>query len=460
MLLYERYNFAYGLYLKALCQEHGCIPTTMQESVLSHVLFKGLYYGISIPSSIYTVTRTWSDNYVKEMNIVLTNLVSCVKKGKYLKYSRDSTSVKKNRYNKKGIKNSRILKAIDRLEEKGYCLNLIASSKQNPKEPMMPSFLQPTQKFIDEFCDADEVIKLTEQAYLCGQETIILRDEKGKDIDYRDDAQTRSMRNLVIKLNTISDQCVFKRRGGSVMDNFVVRIFSLGDFSLGGRFARSDLQVMPNKADERLFITIDDLQVVEIDYSNLHIRLLTDLHNVDYSKYKDGDLYIMPLSDEQITADNRWLIKQAVNIMFNSTSERGAMTTIQDKMRKAQGRTFSFSGPKEVVTAIKAAYPWLADDFCQPVPRGHYLMNLDSNIAADVAQVFADEGLPIGIIHDSFIVQEPYRDKLAHAMVAAYRKHTKRPTAQVHMKLKYVQHLPLDSGSEIIEELIVAAFPK
>lgn len=420
---------------------------------------KRLYYGISVASSVSSKTRTWNTKTKKEINIVIMNLITCVRKNKSLAYSRNTKHKVSKRYNKKNIDNRNVMKAIDYLEKQGYIYNFIASSKQDPRKERMPSFIQPTQQFINEFCSDDEIVTLAEQAYLTGFEPIILRDVDGNDIEYNDNERTEEARNLVVKLNTISDQCVFKRRDGTELENFYVRIFNMGEFGYGGRFARGDIQNMPNRDDQRLFITINGDEVCEVDYSNLHIRLLTDLRGVDYSKYKDSDLYHMPLSDDELTGDNRWLIKQAVNIMFNCSNERAAMAAIQDKMRHASERVFSFKGPKEVVTSIKAAYPWLADDFCQSVPRGHYLMNLDSWIAHDVAKVFADDGLPIGIIHDSFVVQKQYRDKLVRAMVAAYRKYVDRHDASVFMKLKYAETHPL-ADARIIEEVIVAAYPR
>lgn len=430
--------------------------TTMLEGEPSEELkgwLKRLYYGVPVPRMVSAKTRCWKTKYKTEVNIILTNLQACVRKGKSLAYSRDNTHKVSKRYNKKNINSKNIIKAIDYLEQQGYVTNFIASSKQDPRKERMPSFIQPTQKFIDEFCSEDEALLFAEQAYIAGFEQIILRDKDKNDIDYKDTPETVEARNLVIKLNTISSQCEFKRRDGSELDNFCVRIFNMGDFAYGGRFARSDIQNMPNQEDQRLFITIDGDEVVEVDYSNLHIRLLTDLHKTDYSAYKDTDLYHMPLSDDELTSDNRWLIKQAVNIMFNSTNERAAMAAIQDKMRHATGREFSFKGPKEVVNAIKATYTWLQDDFCQETPKGHTLMNIDSWIAHDVAKVFADEALPIGIVHDSFLVQRQYAKKLVNAMVEAYRKHSKRHDATVHMKMKYAEVHPL-ANDRIIEEVI------
>ena len=127
--------------------------------------FKWLHYSIKVSNWLSNKTRSMDTNLSKEIGIIAMNLVSCVKKNKYLCYSRNTRCTKKNRYNKKGIDNRRVIKAIDKLEELGYCTNYIASSKQNPKKERMYSFIQPSQQFIDELFSADEMLVFDEQQH-------------------------------------------------------------------------------------------------------------------------------------------------------------------------------------------------------------------------------------------------------------------------------------------------------
>lgn len=202
---------------------------------------KRLYYNIKVTSSISSKTRGWSIDVKKEVNIVLTNLLACVRKGKDLAYSRNCRHKINKRYNPKNINARRVIKAIDFLTDKEYCLNHIASNKQNPRKPMVSSYIQPTQKFIDEFCSSDEAAVIAEHAHMAAKEVVILRDIDGNEIDYVDNDKTEEARALIVKLNTISYNSVFTKRNGAEMDNFVLRIFNMGDFACGGRFAHSEI---------------------------------------------------------------------------------------------------------------------------------------------------------------------------------------------------------------------------
>lgn len=399
---------------------------------------KKLYYGISVSRWVSSRTQRWKSKQIKEINIVIMNMLAGVRKGKNLCYSRSTGHRVSKRYNKKNINSKNIIKAIDYLTEQGYCTNYIASSKQDPKEKRLPSFIVPSDKFIKEFCTEDEIIGFAEKAHLCASEVVILRDSDSNNVDYKDNEITIKARELIVRLNEISSKCEFRDKDNNLKDNFVSRIFNESSFTCGGRYAHSDFQVMSNKAHERLFTTIDGEQVVEVDFCNLFIRMLTDLRKVDHSKFKDDDLYHMPLSDDELNSDNRWLVKQAVNIMFNTSSERAAMSAIQATIKKRPA-SYCFKGAKEVFTAVVAAYPWLADDFCQPVAKGYELMNLESWIAHDVAEVFANINEPICIIHDSFIVKKKYEKLLVDSMVSAYRKHVQNPNVPVFLSVEWIE---------------------
>jgi hypothetical protein len=51
------------------------------------------------------------------------------------------------------------------------------------------------------------------------------------------------------------------------------------------------------------------------------------------------------------------------------------------------------------------------------------LFNKDSKMALFIIQHFSKKGVPIFPIHDSFIVQEKYRDELKMVMQKAYAKY-------------------------------------
>jgi len=58
-------------------------------------------------------------------------------------------------------------------------------------------------------------------------------------------------------------------------------------------------------------------------------------------------------------------------------------------------------------------------------------MNLDSRIALDVLDHFAKQNIPILAIHDSFIVQDKYKNELWQIMENTYEKHTDGFTCKI-----------------------------
>ena len=423
-------------------------------------LSKFMCYDIKITPFVSNKTRGIETRFTNEVAVVVMNLLSCINKNKVLDYSRDTKHRGKTIYNKRGVVTKNIIKAIDVLEKLGYVVNTIASNKQDPRSKRMSSFIQPSQKFIEEFCSNDEALFMAEAAHIAANEVIILRDVNKNDVSYTDCRKSKEARIVVEELNRQSLNHTFTDGDGNALDNTYVRIFNMGDstFESGGRFYRGDIQCLNNKQDGRLYMRINNTMVTEVDFSNLHIRMLADLHGIKQSSLKDQDLYLIPLSDDEITGYNRWLIKQSVNIMFNSTSERLATKAIDFKMQQNSDKKFTFSSAKDVVRAIKAGYPWLAGDFCQPIPRGHYLMNLDSRIAHHVVEDFVKDNKPICIVHDSFVVQGQDTEKLIYAMVNSYGKVvTCGKKSSVHLKVKWLEQHPL-ADDRIGEELITVPY--
>jgi hypothetical protein len=437
------------------------------DSVLG--LSRFMMYGIKVGVSVSNRTRLIDQHLVKEIGIVVSNLCACVRNGRALRYSRDTKHSGVSRYNKKGISTKKIIKAIDVLEREGYVLNTIASKNQDPRFKRVNSSLLPTQKFIDVFCADNSSLLFAEESYYDAEEVVILRDSDKNDIDYKDCEKSNNARDVVVKLNNQSRCHLFADYAGECFENKYVRIFNRGDmtFNSGGRFYRSDIQNMPNNDNQRLHMSINGDSVVEVDFSNLHIRLLADLHCVSTELYKIEDLYLLPFCGDLPSYDDRWIIKHAVNIMLNSTSERSATQAINMVIRSNLNKTFLYNKGRDIVELVKNSYKWLKDDFCQKESRGHYLMNIDSMIASHVVEDFINTQQAICIIHDSFVVQSKNRDKLVSAMAHSYVKvvesertnkyprHEHSQDISVHMKVKWIDKSN-ETGNRLCEESIIA----
>src|SRR5262249_43582882 len=115
-------------------------------------------------------------------------------------------------------------------------------------------------------------------------ELIVLRDEAGIPVDYRDNRETRAMRKRLMELNEglcsqeigVGDRIIQEgdrlENGGRAQVQ-LHRVFHRGDFANGGRFYGGHWQNIP-KSGGRDQLMINGQPTTEVDYRGLHIRLL------------------------------------------------------------------------------------------------------------------------------------------------------------------------------------------
>ena len=60
---------------------------------------------------------------------------------------------------------------------------------------------------------------------------------------------------------------------------------------------------------------------------------------------------------------------------------------------------------------------------CSEGNTGLKLMYKDAKIAVDVINHFVKQNIPILCMHDSFIIEEKYKDELMEVMLKTYQKH-------------------------------------
>jgi len=86
---------------------------------------------------------------------------------------------------------------------------------------------------------------------------------------------------------------------------------------------------------------------------------------------------------------------------------------------------FGIKSAKPLMKEFRKIHSQIEHHFCNGSETGLKIMNLDSRIALDIVGHFAKQEIPILAIHDSFIVQDKYRDELWQTMHSTYKKHTK-----------------------------------
>lgn len=379
-----------------------------------------LVYDIVVKRDVSEKVKRLEHKEYNTLACIIYNLISCIRKNRKLVYSRNTSEKCKN---KKNISVYKVKKVVDWLEQQEYIVNFIAPPNRD-KDERKVSYIVPTLKFVEEFCDSTEVQRMAELAYQEAYAYIELRNEDKEPIPFRNTKQTQRLEEVVKKINLLNDICTVRDKFGNVLNNFYCRVFN-NDFGHGGRFYRADVLRLPHSEGRlgRYDITINGNSVVEIDYGNLHFRIAAIREHIDLNGVA-SDVYMGILEAEEKTDSNRAIVKLAVNIMFNSLDDDKAISAIQKEIN------FKFNGKQdltlktgaEVFKRVKSAYPQFDNVFCNGDGYGSVLQNYDSELAACVLDVMSGKNIPCLPIHDSFIVERQYQRVLEEAMGECFRK--------------------------------------
>jgi hypothetical protein len=379
-----------------------------------------LVYDVGIGRELSEKVKALRYTEYNTVACIACNLLSCIRKDRKLVYSRNKSEKCRN---KKNITVAKVKKAVDYLEKEGYIVNFIGKPSKQKDERQM-SYIVPTLKFVEEFCDSVEIQRMSELAYQEAYAYIELRNEDKEPVIFRKTKLTRRLESVVKKINILNEICTVRDVGGNILNNFYCRVFN-NDFGHGGRFYRADVLRLPH-SDGRLGrydITINGNPVVEVDYSNLHFRLAAVREGLDIEAVH-SDVYMGILNEEEKTESNRAIVKLAVNIMFNSLDEAKAISAIQKEINfKFKDRDdFTLKTGKEVFNRVKNAYPEFDSVFCNGDGYGSVLQNYDSELAACVLDVMVNKNIPCLPVHDSFIVERKHQRTLEDAMGDSFRK--------------------------------------
>lgn len=230
---------------------------------------------------------------------------------------------------------------------------------------------------------------------------------RGVPLEPRQAKQWRSLLSAYNELLAASEvQHPWRRR--SLTGQYLCRIFTRG-WQLGGRFYRGSWQNMRNRDGERRLLTIDGDVVVELDYSELHLRMLYADKGVDL---RDGDPYI-------IGDIPRKLMKPAALTAINANDFESARSSLQQSINVGrlmeQPKTHS---PTKLLRAFEHSHPLLKDDLWSGA--GLRLQYRDSEICKDVLHEMTSQGILALPVHDSFVVATQHQSLLEQAMRAAY----------------------------------------
>lgn len=251
-----------------------------------------------------------------------------------------------------------------------------------------------------------------------GPETILLRDENKQYVEYEDTEITVKMRRNLDHINS----ALKNRRIGLALSNQELndlllrmgrdpkrgplelnavelrRVFNNCSFEQGGRFYGGWWQRIPKEV--RPYISIDQKNTVEVDYSGLHIRMLYGQAEVECPD-DPYDLSEYPREDQKI----------AVLTVINAKTLKAAIGSLKEK---------GIGNARLLCEALVDRHRPISNNFYSG--KGTYLQFMDSRVAELVMlKIIALGGVALPV-HDSFIVRKGREGELEAVMDQAFRE--------------------------------------
>ena len=403
----------------------------MSNKSINHSLIN---LNLKVSKAVSNSVRSHSFRDKECLSSVISNLITCGDGDRVILYSRETGGTTYTyRWNKKGISNYRVVKAIDYLESIGLIFNQVSSAYQMLDDYKKMSLCYPTADFINLFCTGKDVVKKARQDQIDAYPVVILRDKEKNDMPFRETAEVRDYIASMQLLNK-SNNLFTVLHNGLAIDTEYKRIFNEGSFIYNGRMYSNNIMGIENRTSkDRLKLLIDNMPVAEVDYNGLHIRLLADLHN---ETIPDGDVYYLMLPEDKRTVVNRKVIKQCTVNMLNVSSPMAAMITFRKPLEDFPDNTIG--SPKEILEHIYSVLGELSRDALYKDFIGMKLCNIESRILSRVCSSFVELGLPVFPIHDSALVRQCDAELLA-CMMADYYRQEMNVDSVVNMSMEYLE---------------------
>ncbi|WP_395447564.1 hypothetical protein ACHMW7_21855 [Aminobacter sp. UC22_36] len=202
------------------------------------------------------------------------------------------------------------------------------------------------------------------------------------------------------------------------------RVFNNGRFTDGGRFYGGWWQGVPSRL--RRHLTINWFPTAELDYSNMQIAMLY----ADQGLQLEGDAYAI----EGIPATHRKLIKRTVFKIINAAGH------IRPPVPGALPEGWTWD---QIMEAVREKHARIAHYF--GTGEGVRLQKRDADIAETVMlKMMYDFGKLVLPIHDSFVVEDGWQDRLRQVMIDAYHEHLGHEIA-VDDAATWITLLPADA---------------
>jgi len=344
----------------------------------------------------------------------------------YVAFSRRNGYYNPNgRYNAVGV-SKRLHEVVEALEGLGYVETSMGYRSQFAGKSRM-SRMRVTDKLLALF----DSYGLTQGMVTIhpDSELIVLRppkDEAGSVVDYTDTDYTNQARENLRTINALLEdtdialpltadeheqlKARLKAKGEGPIDltqKTLRRIYNNSDFEQGGRFYGGWWETLPSEYRKR--ITINGMPSVEVDYSAIHPRVLYAKRGLSCP----DDPYVI----EGLPQGLRKVVKLALLIIINAVGREAALAALRDKVKDAGLDLMGYS-LDDVMGLIEQTHEPIKDDFY--TGKGTFLQRVDSDIAEQVMLSFAEQGVVVLPVHDSFIVGAWAETALVEVMEQAF----------------------------------------
>ena len=280
-------------------------------------------------------------------------------------------------------------------------------------------------------------------------ENIILRDDDKVHRDYIDTPQITGWRNDIIAYNTFLQKNVISLKGLSVqeiqehsdyfeinylLDNYDIsnltknqysniilgypdmyRIFNK-DFKNGGRFY-GGIETMPSEL--RKYIHINGNPTIELDYSSVQIRMLYHMEKINYTK----NAYEALCGGDPMLYK---IYKLVALVDLNSIGERQTLQALRKKLINKDILPSSDTTNiklKPMINNWQNIHKRIEKYFRTGI--GGTLQFYESEIANGILKYFREKNILVLSVHDSFLIEEKYKDELRKAMRRIYHNQFK-----------------------------------
>lgn len=265
--------------------------------------------------------------------------------------------------------------------------------------------IKATDKLLDT-CTAWDIEHVYRAGDVPEEESIILKDQDKRVIDYADTALTHMWRKKLALINAKLEATAITVPGVNVDTSAkrLHRVFNDGSWRKGGRFVGGFWQQLKQRKDkQREKILIDGLPCCELDFKATHATMVYNMQGMAAPE----DSYDIPGFD-------RDTVKKAFLVLFNCEGREATLNAMRGGKHIKEAEA--------VLTAIEEAHPAIQDYFHHR-ELGLQLQQLDSLIAAAVLEDMYKSDIVCLPIHDSFIVQAQHEKALHNSMAKWWKYH-------------------------------------